>query len=177
MHIDSPCLSYHPLAEEDWPFFLALNQDPAVMRYVCDVRDADTIRRDVFQARLLPWQPGSRRWLCLTMREKASGRAVGVTGFIDRGDGIAEVGFLLNAAFHGRGYATESLRAVCRAAFAHHFRKLTAAVTAGNLASKAVLEKVGFIQEGVLRGNYYLHGRWQDDWVFGLFSKELKTTR
>ncbi|QHM72496.1 GNAT family N-acetyltransferase [Mixta intestinalis] len=174
MHIDSPRLSYHSLTEEDWPFFLALNQDPEVMRYVCDVRDAETIRREAFEVRLLPWHPSSQHWLCLTIQEKGTGQPVGVTGFIDRGNGIAEVGFLLDTAFHGKGYGSESLQTICHAAFALDFRKLTATVTMGNLASKAVLEKVGFIQEGVLRRNYYLHGRWQDDWVFGLFSEEFK---
>ena len=75
------------------------------------------------------------------MREKTSGDPVGVTGFVDREHGIAEVGFLLAAAFQGKGYGAESLRAVCQLAFALDFRKLTASVTVGNHASKAVLEK------------------------------------
>lgn len=173
MQIDSPRLTYQPLSESDWPFFLALNQDPKVMRFVADPRDSDEIRRVAFDVRLPPWQPGSQHWLCLLLREKDSDRPVGVSGFIDRGDNMAEVGFLLSAAFQGRGYGTESLRAICQAAFALNFHKLTATVTAGNLASKAVLEKVGFVQESTLRESYYLNGRWQDDWIFGLLPSQL----
>lgn len=168
MQIDSPRLTYQPITENDWPFFLALNQDRNVMRFVADPRDADEIRQVAFNVRLPHWQPGSKHWLCVVLRDKASGEPIGVSGFIDRGQNTAEVGFLLSAAFHGRGYGTESLRAVCQAAFALGFSKLTAMVTTGNLASKAVLEKVGFIQEDTLRESYYLNGCWQDDWVFGL---------
>ncbi|AUY26623.1 GNAT family N-acetyltransferase [Mixta calida] len=173
MHIDSSRLRYQPIMEDDWPFFLSLYQDEAVMRFVSDVHDAGIIRRHAFDVRLPRWQPGSKHWLCLVMREKTSGDPVGVTGFVDREHGIAEVGFLLAAAFQGKGYGAESLRAVCQLAFALDFRKLTASVTVGNHASKAVLEKAGFRLEGVLRENYHLHGRWQDDWVFGLLRTEL----
>jgi RimJ/RimL family protein N-acetyltransferase len=167
-------LDYRPLTEEDWPFFLSLHEDPRVMRHVSDPRPEARIR-ELFDVRLPPWEVGSPHWLCLVMRERAKGAAVGVTGLVDRGDGLAEVGFLLASELHGRGYGTESLRAVCRFAFAEAgFRKLSAAVTAGNTASRAVLEKTGFLLEGTLREGYLLGGRWQDDWVFGLLKRELR---
>lgn len=175
MQIHSSRLHYHPLSPQDWPFFCALNLDPQVMRYVSDPRNEDEIRRQSFDMRLPRWTPGSTHWLCLVMRKKEDDTPVGVTGFIDRGAGVAEVGFLLASAFQGQGYGIESLRALCEAAFSlPNFRKLTATVTAGNLASKALLEKAGFVQEGTLRQSYFLHGRWQDDWVFGLLKAEFR---
>jgi Acetyltransferases, including N-acetylases of ribosomal proteins len=45
-------------------------------------------------------------------------------------------------------------------------------VTVGNIASRNVLEKVGFRLEGELRENYFLAGRWHNDWLFGLLKKE-----
>lgn len=173
MNVRSERLEYQQVTEEDWPFFLALYQDPQVMRYVTDPRSAEAIRRESFDVRTPRWELGSPHWLCLLMRERSSGEPVGVTGFVDHGDGVAEVGFLLAAAFHGRGYGTEQLRAICRSAFDAGFRKLTAMVTAGNDASRAVLERVGFVQEGTLRESFFLAGRWQDDWIFGLLKREF----
>lgn len=174
MKVHSARLEYQQIIENDWPFFLALNQDPQVMRYVADARSADAIRRESFDVRLPRWEVGSQHWLCLVIREKSTGEPVGVTGFIDRGGGVAEVGFLLANAFHGRGYGMESLRAVCRLAFTDAgFRRLTATATAGNAASKAVLERAGFLQEGTLRESYFLAGRWEDDWIFGLLKREF----
>lgn len=169
---NSERLEYQPITETDWPFFLALNQDPQVVRYVADDRSEGAIRH-AFDVRLPRWEPGSPHWLCLVMREKSSGHSVGVTGLVDRSDGVAEVGFLLASAFHRKGLGSESLRALCSAAFTEAgYRKLTATVTAGNVASKAVLEKAGFVQEGTLRESYFLAGRWQDDWLFGLLKRE-----
>jgi len=45
-------------------------------------------------------------------------------------------------------------------------------VTAGNIASKRLLLKSGFRQEGVIRKNYYLNGEWRDDWVFVLLADD-----
>ncbi|STS85876.1 putative acetyltransferase [Klebsiella pneumoniae] len=46
-------------------------------------------------------------------------------------------------------------------------RRLSASVTAGNEASKRLLLKAGFRLEGELRENYWLNGRWHNDWLFG----------
>lgn len=166
-------LDHRPMTEEDWPFFLALNQDPQVVRYVADDRSEAAIRL-LFDVRLPRWEVGSPHWLCWVIRERSTGERVGVTGLIDRGEGVAEVGFLLASEFHGQGYGIESLRLLCRFAFAEAgFRKLSATVTVGNAASKAVLQKAGFVLEGTLRESYLLAGRWQDDWLFGLLQREF----
>lgn len=172
--ISSNRLLYRRLTLDDWPFFLALNQDRSVMKYISDPRSEDEIREHAFDCRIAEWQKGCDHWLCLLMHEKTSGLPVGATGFIDRGEGIAEVGFVLSAAFHGKGYGIESLQALIEFSFKQHdFRKLVATVTAGNEASKRTLIKAGFLQEGTLRRNYYLDGKWQDDWIFGLLREEF----
>lgn len=42
-----------PLQEDDWPFFLALQQDPDVMRFVAQDRTVADIR-EAFDSRLTP---------------------------------------------------------------------------------------------------------------------------
>lgn len=162
-------LSYRPLIEEDWPFFLMLNQDPVVMKYVADPRSEQTIRTQSFDIRLPTWHPGSTHWLCLMMLERQTQARIGVTGFIPRGDGIAEVGFLLAPDFYGRGYGAESLKHICAFAFdVCGFHTLTATVTAGNIASKNTLLSAGFAHERTLSQAFFLQGKWQDDWCFSL---------
>lgn len=161
-----------PLQQEDWPFYLSLQQHPDVMRYVADERPESTIVEG-FNARLPAWSPGSEHWLCLVVRSRESGEALGVTGYIHRDTDCAEVGFLFSPAAQGKGYGYESLRALCDYAFGEGgIRRLTATVTAGNIASRRLLEKTGFIQEGELRQSYYLAGAWHNDWIFGLLKDE-----
>lgn len=72
------------------------------------------------------------------------------------------------------GYGFESLRAVCNFALTQgNIRRLTATVTAGNIASRRLLAKTGFQLEGELRESYFLSGQWHNDWLFGLLKKEF----
>ena len=140
-----------PLTENDWTFFLTLQKNPDVMRFVADTRTEEEIRI-AFNSRLPEWSPGSPHWLCLVLCDKASGAPLGVTGYIHDNNECAEVGFLLAPEAQGKGYGTESLHAVCDFAFTTGgLRRLTACVTAGNEASRRLSEKVGFIHEGTLR--------------------------
>lgn len=161
-----------PLQDHDWPFFLALQHDPEVMRFVAEDRPVEAIR-EAFESRLTPWTPGSAHWLCLVVRDATSGVPLGVTGYIHRDDDCAEVGFLFASAAQGKGYGFESLQALCGYAFHQGgIRRLTATVTAGNIASRRLLEKTGFRLEGELRESYYLGGQWHNDWLFGLLKQE-----
>lgn len=167
-------LTCRPIEPADWPFFLSLQQHPDVMRYVADARSEADIR-EAFDSRLPEWHPGSPHWLCLILCDNETGKPLGINGYIHRGQDCAEVGFLLAPEAQGKGYGTESLRAVCDYAFsAGGLRRLTACVTAGNQASRQLLEKTGFVLEGTLRESYWLQQRWQDDWLFGLLKHEWR---
>ncbi|MEB6381347.1 GNAT family N-acetyltransferase [Leclercia adecarboxylata] len=169
--LHTPRLTCTPLQEEDWPFFLSLQQHPDVMRYVAEARPEEAIR-ETFISRLPAWTPGSAHWLCLVVRDNNQ-TPLGVTGYIHRDDDCAEVGFLFAPQAQGKGYGFESLQAVCDYAFMQGgIRRLTATVTAGNVASKRLLEKTGFVLEGELRESYWLAGEWYNDWLFGLLRKE-----
>lgn len=167
-------LACSPLQEYDWPFFLALQQHPDVMRFVAEDRSVADIR-DAFDSRLAPWVPGSAHWLCLVVRDTASQTPLGVTGYIHREDDCAEVGFLFAPSAQGKGYGFESLQALCEFAFTQGgIRRLTATVTAGNIPSRGLLEKTGFRLEGELRESYFLSGQWHNDWLFGLLKHEFQ---
>lgn len=166
-------LTCSPLQEQDWPFFLALQQHPDVMRFIAEARPEAEIRV-AFDSRLTPWEPGSPHWLCLVVRDTATQTALGVTGYIHREEDCAEVGFLFALSAQGKGYGYESLVALRDFAFDEgKIRRLTATVTAGNLASRGLLEKAGFRLEGELRESYQLAGRWHNDWLFGLLKKDV----
>ncbi len=170
-------LECSPIVEADWPFFLALQQNQQVMRFVAEDRPQEAIR-EAFASRLPAWSPGSEHWLCLVVRDHVTGTPLGVTGYIHRETDCAEVGFLFAPEAQGKGYGLESLHAVCQYAFAEGgIRRLVATVTAGNIASRRLLEKTGFVLEGELREAYWLDGRWQNDWLFGLLGHEYEKTR
>ena len=64
-------------------------------------------------------------------------------------DGTAELGYRVAEHVAGRGVATATVRELCRLAAARHgLRTLKAATTHGNIASRKVLTKAGFVSAG-----------------------------
>jgi len=86
--------------------------------------------------------------------EKATGKSVGEIGFADYKretepslKGTPEIGWVLASAFHGKGYATEAVRAVVEWGDSHFERARTSCIIApDNLASIRVAEKCGYRQ-------------------------------
>ncbi len=87
----------------------------------------------------------------LTVCQQGSGDVIGYCGLLlteHGGDGEPELAFELLRAVHNRGYATEAGRAVTEWADAAGHHRLWASVWDWNLASRRVLEKLGFRDSG-----------------------------
>jgi len=174
--LTTPRLTMRPIAFEDWSLFLKLNQSPSVMKYIGDIETTAQIRHR-FEQRVGKWDKYSDFWLCLVIRERETGRAVGLTGFFPdwRPYQQAEVGFMLLPDAQGKGYGKESLREVLNYAFDEcGFHRLQANVLEGNIASRRLLESCGFALEGTLRESYRLHGEWHNDWLLGLLKNDRR---
>jgi len=158
--------------EDDWAFYKELLTSSEVLYYVSDAKSEEEMRA-AFESRLPFWSPESQHWLCLVVVERSTGKKVGFTGYIHRDNDCAEVGFLFAPEAQGKGYAQESLKAVCDYAFDEGgIRRLIATVTAGNTPSRRLLEKTGFILEEKLHKNYWLRNAWHNDWQFGLLRSD-----
>jgi RimJ/RimL family protein N-acetyltransferase len=81
----------------------------------------------------------------------------------------AEIGYWLAKPYWGRGITTAVVQRVCQHAFDElGLAKITAHVFAFNAASARVLQKCGFVQEGLLREHYLKDGKLIDAWLFAL---------
>jgi ribosomal-protein-alanine N-acetyltransferase len=79
-----------------------------------------------------------------------------------------EVGFMLGRGAWGQGYALEAMRAVVAHAAMIGLRRLAARTHLGNRRSETLLEKLGFVEEGLLRGHVLRDGDRRDCRLFGL---------
>jgi RimJ/RimL family protein N-acetyltransferase len=107
--------------------------------------------------------------------------AVGGTGYHTRqGDGIFEIGYWIRASRVGQGLCTEATAALTRAGFElGEVERIEIRVDPANEASLAIPRKLGFVEEGTLRGVF--HGpdgkpRRNDAVVFALLRDELAGT-
>ena len=157
------------LQPEDWSLLHQVHTDAVSMRFISAVPQLADIRQR-FQTRLQPWQITSLHMLCLTVRLRESGEAVGLIGANAEWSPWrqAEVGYSLLSQQTGKGYGGEALGALADYLFKEcRFHKLKAQVVEGNWPSRRILEKNGFRLEGTLRENYLLRGEWVNDWLFG----------
>ena len=85
----------------------------------------------------------------------------------------AEIGFTLATAYQKRGYATEAVSAVLDRLFrVQGLHRVMGECDARNTRSAALMERLGFTREGLLRQQTYLKGEWTDDLLFGLLATE-----
>ncbi len=87
----------------------------------------------------------------------------------------AEIGYWLGRRWWGRGFATESVRLVCRYGFrTMGLHRIRASVVQGNAASTRVLVKLGFVYEGTSRDSARAGSRWRNTDEYGLLQTELR---
>ena len=85
----------------------------------------------------------------------------------------APMGYCLDEAAWGHGYATEAARALLEWAFdTLDLNRVQAETDTRNGASAHVLEKLGFRREGTLREDCVVNGDVSDSWVYGLLARE-----
>ena len=87
----------------------------------------------------------------------------------------ASMGYCLDDAAWGHGYAAEAGRALLQWAFDKlDLNRVQAETDTRNAASARVLEKLGFVREGTLREDCVVNGEVSDSWVYGLIRREWR---
>jgi ribosomal-protein-alanine N-acetyltransferase len=85
-----------------------------------------------------------------------------------------EIGYSIGEAFQGKGLGTAAVRAFVAKIFAETpLRRLYAHVAEGNAASRKLLERLGFVNEGTLREHYVINGVPTNEVVYGLLRSEF----
>lgn len=108
--------------------------------------------------------------------DKKSGEFAGMIGLraINRHDRNAEVGYWVGRGYWNRGFAGEALSLILLYAFRKmRFRRVYAIVHQQNPASIRVLEKVGFMREGIWRQASRMGRKWYDVYAYGILKDEF----
>jgi ribosomal-protein-alanine N-acetyltransferase len=174
VELRTPRLLLRPLAQDDAASLLRIHADPRVMRYSSIPCWAGAQQAHELIAASHKWASAGRA-LCFGIALKD---AVGVIGTctlfgIERGSRRAEVGFALGLDAWGRGYMTEALKAV----LAYGFRELDlnrveAEVDPRNAAAVTLLDRLGFLREGLLRERRITEGEKSDAALYGLLRSD-----
>lgn len=175
-------LVLRPLRSSDLDDVFVYQSDPEALRYMLwPVRDrkgaSEHLERRSRMTTLA--KDGDPLALAIETRD-APGRVVGevnirLTSVANR---QAEVGWILNPAFQGRGYAQEAAERMvelCFETLGSH--RVHAELDPRNSASVGLCERLGMRKEAHLVEDILLKGEWADTGIYGILESEWRARR
>ncbi|WP_375449865.1 GNAT family N-acetyltransferase [uncultured Devosia sp.] len=91
---------------------------------------------------------------------------------------FVNLGYWMGQQFAGQGLMTKAVALTLPFVFEScDLHRIHAAFLPGNIASRRVLEKNGFIEEGFAAGYLQIDGRWEDHVLFGLTRERYELRR
>ncbi len=173
-----------------------LETERLILRKMCvtDARDMYEYSRNPAVTEYLTWWPHAdeaytRNYLsylstryrvgdfydwAITLKE--SGKMIGTCGFtrFDFTNDVAEVGYVLNPEYWGKGIAAEALFEVIKFGFSSlDIHRVEGKYIAGNEKSRRVMEKVGMKFEGIRRESMKIKGKYRDIGTCSLLRAEF----
>lgn len=162
--------------EDDLHDLFALHSDPAVNRYWSFAHWTELAQAREYLARAIAGRSVDTM-LCWAMAERDSDRLIGTTTVfaVNPEQGRAEIGYALRSSHWGRGHAQETLRLTISHAFGHlGLRRIEADVDPRNAGSCRLLERLGFVREGLLRERWNVAGELCDSVLYGLLARDWR---
>lgn len=141
---------------------------------------SDDLTRAGFRRRLRRYTEDAladRAYPFLIFREQDGALVGGITlanvrrGIVQAGT----VGYWTGEPYAGRSYMTTALRLLLPTLFGElNLHRVEAACIPSNAASVRVLEKCGFVREGLARRYLCINGVWQDHLLFGMLHEDFR---
>jgi RimJ/RimL family protein N-acetyltransferase len=172
----TPRLELRNFVPNDFAAIHAYASDPLVTLYTAFGPNTEEQTRAFLDRALAETSEEPRQNHSLAAVDRESGALLAGCGLVGRGERTHEIGYVLNRAWWGRGFATEIVGALLGFGFgdlAAH--RIYARVAPENTASSRVLAKYGFRLEGHLRKECLVRDEWQDSLLYALLEEELGT--
>lgn len=128
-----------------------------------------------FIGKLAPIPNQVDTWFQLAIIEKESEKLIGDVGihFIGNENKQVGLGYTLAQKYQGLGFANEAITRTIDYLFLDLKKhRITASVDPNNISSIRLLEKLGFRKEAHFIESYNQDGKWMDDALFALLSRE-----
>lgn len=106
-----------------------------------------------------------------------NGEIVGTAGFnsIDWSNKTAYFGYWLGEEYQGKGIMTKVAKALTNYAFTHlNLNKVEIRAAVENKKSRSVPERLGFVNEGIIRQAEWLYDHYVDITVYGVLANEWR---
>jgi [ribosomal protein S5]-alanine N-acetyltransferase len=167
--LETDRLVLRPIQTSDWRVLYPVMSDPVVMAHwdSTEIEDPEMVER-MIGAQVEDMDAGRAWYWAVELADDHSFVGACDLSEIDWRHRRGEVGFLLANGAWGRGYGLEAMRAVVDHAAALGLKRLWARAHAGNQRSERLLQRLGFEEEGYLRGHIQRGGERRDCKIFGI---------
>lgn len=167
-------LTIRRVTRADLPALLAVNGDAAVTRFLPYATWTSLADGEAWFERMATLQAagGTAQYV---IEQREPGRVIGSCLLFrhEAASARAEIGYVLGRAHWGQGLMVEAMRGFVDHAFGTlALRRLEAEIDPRNLASARLLERLGFVREGLLRQRWVSKGELSDSALYGLLRGE-----
>jgi RimJ/RimL family protein N-acetyltransferase len=176
MEIRTARLLLRELRESDLDAFYAIESHPEVMRYERDSM-TEVAAREKLRGILTDAQAEPRKKFYFAVTLPADDQLRGIVAVRINWENVREweVGWTIDPALWGKGYATEAGNEMVKMGFTQlNAHRVVAFCHAGNTASFRVMEKLGMTCEGRTRETRWLHNQWNDEFIYSILDREFK---
>lgn len=173
-------LTLRDLEPKDWKSVHVYSSDPEVVRFMPwgpnAVEDTKAfIRRSIVMRKEKPRR--NYNFAVILMEEKILIGSCGI--YISNPDWLeGYIGYVFNRSYWGKGYATETAKALLKFGFEKlNLHRIYAFCNSANKVSAHVLEKSGMQLEGHFREHRWVKGKWTDTLQYAILEREWKKQR
>lgn len=169
MILETERLTLTPLKASDAPLVYPFLSDPEVMAHwdQAPIEDPDEVEACVI-AQVAEMEAGKAYYWAV--RQSLSGDFLGYCELvdIDQRHHRAELRFIIAREGWGQGHGLEAVRALLAHAASQGLKRLIARTHVGDSRAERLLERLGFAEEGYLKGHVQREGERRDCRLFGL---------
>lgn len=178
MNLETERLKIRPVCIGDKESMFRYRSDPDTNKYLSLIPEsiddmAEFIHRSSGKINV------PETWFQTAIIEKTSGELIGDAGlhFLDSGyqKNQVEIGYTLDKAYRGKGFATEALKEIIDyLIYTLKKHRITASIDPVNTDSIRLMERLGFRKEAHFIESAFFHGEWVDDVVYAVLAKDWK---
>ncbi|MDO5617976.1 GNAT family N-acetyltransferase [Kocuria sp.] len=161
-------LVLRPYQDDDVERLLPIYSQPDVARYLLEEPwTEDYARAEVAKRKARTDLNSGERALNLIATFRGQPVAMVALWRAGEPDGCLEIGWTVDPAFSGRGFASEAAACILHHGLATPgVHRVEAQMDGRNSASARLAQRIGMVQEGHLRKNWWAKGEWTDTLVF-----------
>lgn len=173
-------LYLRPCLASDVDAMLPYHSDPDVVRYIpWPVRTREQVLASIEKGNEQTDFAQDGDYLSLAIVRQDDDQLVGQVNAMYRSNEHkhAEIGYVINPAFSGLGYAREAVAGLIDRLFAQGFHRITAHLDDRNAASQRLLERLGFRREAHMIDEEFFKGEWSSTYLYAILDREWQSSR